>query len=133
MGDLNDDPTNSSITKGLKATGNAKNIAPEALYNPWVSMYKSGAGTLAYQDAWSLFDQIIISPSFLNKDQPGFFFYRNNIFKAAYMIENLGKYKGILCVPIVAMCRSGTTFPTYIVLVDRTISIYCENTISPPR
>ena len=57
-------------------------------------MYKKGIGTLAYQDAWGLFDQIIISQSWLNKDQAGFFFYKQHIFNQEFLIENIGKYKG---------------------------------------
>jgi len=122
MGDLNDDPVNNSITKGLKATGDAKKMNPEGLYNPWLDFYKKGLGTLAYQDAWSLFDQIIISSSFLDKHQNGFFFFKNVVFNAEYMIENAGKYKGY---PM--RTYSGDTyrggysdhFPTYIVLLKK--------------
>mgnify|MGYP000258132415 CR=1 FL=1 len=51
-------------------------------------MYKKGIGTLAYQDAWGLFDQIIISSSWLNKEQNGFFFYKQHIFNKEFLIEN---------------------------------------------
>ncbi|MCH5600130.1 endonuclease/exonuclease/phosphatase family protein [Niabella ginsengisoli] len=122
MGDLNDDPINNSITKGLKATGNSRSISPDDLYNPWFEMYKNGFGTLAYQDAWSLFDQIIISSSFLDKKQTGFFYYRHHIFKADYMIENNGRYKGY---PMRSyngdVYRGGYSdhFPTYVVLLKK--------------
>ncbi|MFT4092411.1 MAG: endonuclease/exonuclease/phosphatase [Niabella sp.] len=122
MGDLNDDPTNNSIIKGLKATGDAKNIQPGALYNPWVTFYKQGMGTLAYQDAWSLFDQVIISASLLNKNQAGFFFYKNNVFKAGDMIENTGKYKGYPMRTYSGdVYRGGYSdhFPVYIVLLKK--------------
>ncbi|GAB3418890.1 endonuclease/exonuclease/phosphatase family protein [Niabella aquatica] len=122
MGDLNDDPVSSSVTKGLKAPGDVKNIRMDDLYNPWVSMYKSGQGTLAYQDAWSLFDQILFSSSFLNRNQEGFFYYRHHVFKADYMIENTGRYKGY---PMRTyngdVYRGGYSdhFPTYIVLLKK--------------
>jgi len=94
MGDLNDDPINNSITKGLNAHGNLKQLKKEQLYNPWVDFHKSGLGTLAYQDSWNLFDQIIISQNWLDKKQNGFFYYKNLIFKPEFMIESFGKYKG---------------------------------------
>ena len=122
MGDLNDDPINTSITKGLKATGNTSLAAPDDLYNPWIGMYKNGMGTLAYQDAWSLFDQIIISASFLNRRQSGFFYYRHDIFKADYMIETAGKYKGYPKRSYNGdVYRGGYSdhFPTYIVFLKR--------------
>ena len=34
-------------------------------------MYKKGIGTTPYQDAWSLFDQVIFSGAWLNKEQQG--------------------------------------------------------------
>jgi hypothetical protein len=94
MGDLNDDPLNESVTKVLGAKGNINEVKPGGLYNPWVELYKKGIGTLAYNDAWGLFDQIILSYSWLNKNQPGYFFYRQHIFNKEYMVENIGKYKG---------------------------------------
>jgi hypothetical protein len=122
MGDLNDDPVNNSLTEGLKAKGNLKKLNAEDLYNPWVDYYKSGLGTLAYQDAWSLFDQIVFSQAFLNKSQTGFFFFKNMVYKPDYLIENLGKYKGYP-----KRTYSGDTynhgysdhFPTYIVFLKK--------------
>lgn len=122
MGDLNDDPVNNSITIGLKAGGDMKKLQLGDLYNPWADFYKSGIGTLAYQDAWSLFDQIIISQSWLDKKQKGFFYYKSNVFKPDFMIENIGQYKGYP-----KRTYSGDTynrgysdhFPTYVVLLKR--------------
>ena len=94
MGDLNDEPVSSSIVTGLKSTDRAATIKMGELYNPWVSFYKNGTGTLAYQNAWSLFDQILISEAFLDKEQSGFFFYKNAVFKKDALIENIGPYKG---------------------------------------
>ncbi|MCH5715817.1 endonuclease/exonuclease/phosphatase family protein [Niabella hibiscisoli] len=122
MGDLNDDPIDNSITKGLKASGDSKSLKPDELYNPWIAMYKNGMGTLAYQDAWSLFDQILLSAPFLDKMKPGFFYYKHQVFKAAYMIENTGQYKGY---PMRSyngdVYRGGYSdhFPTYVVLLKR--------------
>ncbi len=122
MGDLNDDPNNNSITKGLKAGGEVNKLHQDELFNPWVTLYKKGIGTLAYQDAWSLFDQIIISSSFLDKKRQGFFFYKNNIFKADYLIENTGRYKGYPKRSYNGdVYRGGYSdhFPTYIVLLKK--------------
>lgn len=122
MGDLNDDPVNNSITTGLKANGNLKKLKPDELYNPWLDYYKKGIGTLAYQDAWSLFDQIIISQSFLNKTQTGFFLYKTLVFKPDYIIENIGRYKGYPMRTYSGdVYRGGYSdhFPTYLVLLKK--------------
>ena len=94
MGDLNDDPINESVAKVLGAKGKQADVQRGGLFNPWVDMYKKGIGTLAYQDAWGLFDQIIISQPWLNKNQNGLFFYQQHIFFKEYLVENQGRYKG---------------------------------------
>lgn len=94
MGDLNDDPVSSAVTKVLNAKGKIESVKPGDLYNPWVDLYKKGIGTLAYDDAWGLFDQILISYPWLNKQQTGFFYYRQFIFSKSFMIENVGRFKG---------------------------------------
>lgn len=122
MGDLNDDPVNKSITKVLGAKGDVSEVKPGELFNPWYEMYKKGIGTLAYNDAWGLFDQIIISQSWLNKNQAGFFYYRQHIFNKQFMIENMGRYKGY---PMRTWdgntYRGGYSdhFPTYVVLLKK--------------
>ncbi|MDE1192190.1 MAG: endonuclease/exonuclease/phosphatase [Arachidicoccus sp.] len=122
MGDLNDDPVNESITKYLNTTGDVSQLQQGQLYNPWVDFYKKGLGTLAYQDAWSLFDQIMLSESWLDKKQTGFFYYQNHVFKKPYLIETIGHYKGY---PL--RTYSGNTFnsgysdhfPTYFILLKK--------------
>lgn len=94
MGDLNDDPVNESVVKALKASGEANHLKNGDLYNPWVEYYKQGIGTLAYNDSWNLFDQIILSSSFLNKNTEGFFFKEAKIFSKPWMIQQTGRFKG---------------------------------------
>ena len=66
MGDLNDDPTNESVEGIIKAKGKERDVRAGGMFNPWMDLYKKGIGTLAYQDAWGLFDQILISHAWLN-------------------------------------------------------------------
>lgn len=94
MGDLNDDPVSPSVAVVLGAKGEKEKVLKGGMYNPWMSMYKQGIGTLAYNDSWNLFDQIIISSGFLNKDQDGFFFQDAKIFNKPWMVQTEGKYKG---------------------------------------
>ncbi len=122
MGDLNDDPVSRSITQVLKAKGKAEDVQKGELFNPWVAMYKKGIGTLAYQDAWGLFDQIMINYNWLPKDQQGYFFYQQRIFNKEYLVENIGKYKGY---PMRTWdgntYRGGYSdhFPTYLVMLKK--------------
>lgn len=94
MGDLNDDPTNKSVSQVLLANGETQPDPPRSLYNPWLALYKKGIGSLAYQDAWGLFDQIILSRPWLNKEQSGFFLYQNQVFNREFLVENTGRFKG---------------------------------------
>lgn len=94
MGDLNDDPVSASVAKVLNAKGKKEAVKKGELYNPWFEFYKSGVGTLAYNDAWNLFDQIIISQDFLNKENQGFFFKDAHIFNKGFMVQQTGRYKG---------------------------------------
>lgn len=120
MGDLNDDPISPSVVKVLGSKGNEDEVAKGGLFNPWVALYKKGIGTLAYQDAWGLFDQIMISEPWLKKEQKGFFYYQAKIFNREYLVENKGRYKGY---PMRTWdgntYRGGYSdhFPTYIIML----------------
>jgi hypothetical protein len=122
MGDLNDDPISPSITEVLKAKGKVSEVIPGGLFNPWTELYKKGLGTLAYQDAWGLFDQIMISYKWLSKEQTGYHYYHQHIFNREFMVENTGRYKGY---PMRTWdgntYRGGYSdhFPTYIILLKK--------------
>jgi hypothetical protein len=94
MGDLNDDPINKSVEKVLRAVDKDQLDQAGALFNPWLDLFRKGIGTLAYQDAWGLFDQIIVSKAWLNKEQNGFFLYQPQVFNKEFLVENNGRYKG---------------------------------------
>lgn len=101
MGDLNDDATDDSVVVGLGAKRKIKEVGPEDMYNPFIDMLRAGHGTLAYQDAWNLFDNIIISENLATGSTgelkivkaEGSKFY-GNIFRRSYMIQRDGQYKG---------------------------------------
>lgn len=94
MGDLNDDPIDPSITKTLGAVGDKGKVLPGGLYNPWVTFYKQGIGTLGYNDSWNLFDQIMVSYGFLQNQGNHWQFYRAEIFNRKFLKNQFGKYKG---------------------------------------
>ncbi len=122
MGDLNDDPISPSLTQVLQSKNSFEATKPGNLYNPWVEMYKNGYGTLAYQDAWGLFDQIVISHKFLDKQQDGFFFRKQFIFNREFLTENIGKYKGYPMRTWDGLTYRGgysDHFPTYLVMLKK--------------
>ena len=94
MGDLNDNPDDESLVKYIGSVAKKENCKEGGFYNPWVDFHKKGLGTLAHNDAWGLFDQIILSSGWLNKNQSGYFYQKANIFTKDFMIQKTGKYKG---------------------------------------
>ncbi len=120
MGDLNDDPDSPSLTKALGAKSTIAETRSGQLFNPWAALYAKGIGTLANRDAWGLFDQIIISQPWLNRNQDGLFYHHQQIFNRDYLKENTGRYKGY---PMRTWdgntYRGGYSdhFPTYLVLL----------------
>lgn len=94
MGDLNDDPTSTSTKGILRAKGKIKEVKNKDMFNPMYDPYRRGLGSNAYRDNWSLFDQIIVSPAFLDKTQAGYFYYKTSIFNKKYLIQRSGQYKG---------------------------------------
>jgi len=120
MGDLNDDPVSPSVAKVLNAKGKKEEVNKSGLYNPWLDFYRQGIGTLAYDDAWNLFDQILITERFLHKDQSGFFYKDAHIYKKSFMIQQTGKYQGYPLRTYGAGKNNGgysDHFPTYIIML----------------
>lgn len=94
MGDFNDDPVSKSIVVGLGAKEDATKLRQDDLYNPWHAMFKKGLGTLAHQDRWGLFDQILVTSSFLERKPESWFYGGCFVHNSLEIIENQGKYKG---------------------------------------
>ncbi|MDH5413303.1 MAG: endonuclease/exonuclease/phosphatase family protein, partial [Flavobacteriaceae bacterium] len=95
MGDLNDDPTSPSVKEILNAQGKKSNVKEDVgLYNPMAEMHRRGLNTLAYRDGLNLFDQIIFSHPFLEKEYSSYRFFKAGIYNKRYLTNNKGQYKG---------------------------------------
>lgn len=95
MGDLNDDPVNESVAEVLGATGSKlAAVQSNKLYNPWNNLYAQGIGTLSHNDKWNLFDQIILSPSWLTRQSGHWQYYQASVFDREFLKSSFGKYKG---------------------------------------
>ena len=84
MGDFNDNPTNNSIL----------NLVKDDFFNPMQRLLSNGKGTLKYKEDWYLFDQIIFSKNFLNKNHEGHTFKSAEVFNPDFMKVFKGKNKG---------------------------------------
>jgi endonuclease/exonuclease/phosphatase family metal-dependent hydrolase len=94
LGDFNDDPIDTSIKNILAPTSSAEENQIVSFFNPMEIMFKKGWNTLAYRDALHLFDQIILSKTFLGNNNKGLRYYKAGIFNPSYLIQQYGKYKG---------------------------------------
>lgn len=94
MGDLNDDPFNESTAKILNAKRNMDEVQPQGLYNPMWRILDSGVGTLAYNNQWNLFDQIIVSQPFLHNENSHLRFWKAEVFNKGFLVQQEGAYRG---------------------------------------
>jgi len=120
MGDLNDDPTNASLKDILKTEKNKEDVELKGIYNPMEEFFRQGLGSNAYRDAWSLFDQILITKPLLETDYSSFRFYKAGIFNKLYLTNKEGRYKGY---PLRSFADGGFTdgfsdhFPVYVHII----------------
>jgi hypothetical protein len=94
MGDLNDDPSDESLRKYLRAAPKAHKLKEGELFNAMYPLYKKGIGSLNYRDGLNLFDQIILSPALTGKDYSSWKFLKARVFNSAFLMQKDGQYKG---------------------------------------
>lgn len=94
MGDLNDNPTDPSIKKVLKAKKDTSLLTSGELFNPMEALFKKGGGSLAYRDRWSLFDQILLSAALVFPQKGEYSFWKARVYNPPFMRTNRGRYRG---------------------------------------
>lgn len=101
MGDMNDNPTDSSMAEYLHGEENAKDVDEDDFFSPYVSMLKAGFGSQEYRGVWNIYDLQLVNHALsyapegglriLDHDGDG---YYGNIFKRPFLTNPKGKYKG---------------------------------------
>ncbi|WP_010249367.1 endonuclease [Myroides injenensis] len=117
MGDMNDGPYNNSMKKVLKTEAKKSNVKPGGLFNPMEKMAKDGLGTLAYRDAWDIFDQMVITEPYLREGHDSWKFWKARIYKKPFMIQSTGQYKGYPLRNTNGIPGFSDHFPVYIYLI----------------
>ncbi|MBN2174105.1 MAG: endonuclease/exonuclease/phosphatase family protein [Bacteroidales bacterium] len=120
MGDLNDDPVNPSVLDHLGGKGSENKLQEKDMYNPMFKLYRDGIGSLAYRDAWNLFDQIVISQGLLGKDYNSYKFYSAKVFNKNFLKQKEGAYMGYPLRTFAGGVYLGgysDHFPVYILLI----------------
>ncbi|WP_228236767.1 endonuclease [Allomuricauda sp. M10] len=85
MGDFNDDPNSESIQTLMNS---------KRFINPMKSLLSPISGSANYKGEWNLFDQILVSHSFLNYEPDTHGFVKAAVFAPRFLSEWRGKYKG---------------------------------------
>ena len=67
MGDLNDNPTDTTITVGLGASAPVEPYSHSHLYDLMTKLYQDGKYTLRYHEEKDIFDQMIVSGMLIDK------------------------------------------------------------------
>lgn len=119
MGDMNDNPTNKSMTVGLRAHNNMEKLEKGDLYNPMTTLYKKGVGSTAWRDTWSLFDQIVVSQALIGKDFKTYQLFTAKVYNKVDLTQKSGRFKGYPWRTYVGGEYQGgysDHFPTYILL-----------------
>ncbi len=101
MGDFNDDPGDKSVSECLGAKLKKNKLGKNDMWNPYWQMHRDGYGTLVYNDLWNLFDNIVVSENVANAPKgtleiwkPKQNNYYGNVFKAEFLFQKEGQYKG---------------------------------------
>ena len=119
MGDLNDGAYNKSVKVNLGAKANKEQVKQGGIYNPFEEMAKKGMGTIAYRDAWDIFDQIMVSEPLVKKDYSSFRYWKAGIFNKPYLIQSTGQYKGYPLRHSATEEGFSDHFPVYIYLIKQ--------------
>ena len=119
MGDLNDGPYNNSIKVVLGAKALKEDVKPGGLYNPMEEMSKKGIGTLAYRDAWDLFDQMIMTEPLVEKDYTSYRFWKAGVYNKTFMTQPTGTYKGYPLRNSNGNVGFSDHFPVYVYLIKQ--------------
>lgn len=96
MGDLNDDPFNHSCAEVLGAKKTREEVGEQGYFNTMWQKLERGIGSLAYNGAWDLFDQIIISEPLMNEklESGKWCYWKSEIFNKPFLTVQEGKDKG---------------------------------------
>ncbi|HBK82328.1 MAG TPA: endonuclease [Flavobacterium sp.] len=117
MGDLNDSPFDKSIKKEIKTIARKEDLKPFDVFNPMEEMAKKGIGTLAHRDSWDLFDQIMLTESFINKTFSSWSYWKAGVYNKDFLIQKEGQWKGYPLRNSNDVPGFSDHFPVYVYLV----------------
>lgn len=117
LGDLNDGAYNKSVKVALGAKAKKADVPMLGIYNPFEDMAKKGFGTIAFRDAWDIFDQIMVSETLIRPDYSSYRFWKAGIYNKSFLIQTTGQYKGYPLRHSNTEIGFSDHFPVYIYLI----------------
>ena len=101
MGDMNDNPTDRSMTEFLRGKEKIEEVTDEDFFDPFLSMIKAGYSSLYYQGAGNIFDIVMVNNSLANAKRGTFQIrpivqkkFYGRVFSKPFMTNQSGPYKG---------------------------------------
>ncbi|MCC6752638.1 MAG: hypothetical protein IT266_01500 [Saprospiraceae bacterium] len=94
MGDLNDNPVDASLREGLCSFFRVHEASDPCFFNPFYANFEKGLGSMAFEDSWGLFDQILLSSNLVKPVHDRRWGYEDHgIFRKPFMMETQGRYR----------------------------------------
>ena len=101
MGDMNDNPTDISMTEYLHGKEFRDDLDDEDFFNPCLSMIKAGYSSLYYRGEGNIFDIVMVNKALADAEDDTFEIqpilkkkFYGRIFSKPYMTNQSGQYKG---------------------------------------
>ena len=101
MGDMNDNPTDSSMTDFLRGKEKIDDVTDEDFFDPFLSMIKNGYSSLYYRGEGNIFDIVMVNNALAHAPEGTFQIqpivkkkYYGRVFSKPFMTNQSGQYKG---------------------------------------
>ena len=104
MGDMNDNPSDESMVKYMRAKERISEVRDDDFFSPFLSMLKAGYGSLAYRGEWNIYDCILVNYNLAKAPQGGLKIqplvkkkknqFYGRIFAKPFMTQQTGQYAG---------------------------------------
>ena len=101
MGDMNDNPTDVSMTDFLRGKDFIDDVTDEDFFDPFLSMIKAGYASLYYRGGNNIFDIVMVNNALAHAPKGTFKIqplvkkkYYGRVFNKPFMTNQSGQYKG---------------------------------------
>ena len=101
MGDMNDNPTDISMTDFMRGKETMEEVGEEDFFSPFLSMLKAGFSSLYYRGEGNIYDIILVNSNLAKAPQGGFQIqpivngkYYGRVFSKPFMTNQTGQYAG---------------------------------------